>query len=60
VNDVLDIKLIETGQFEAKLESFKPKQILIFIKAMFKAQAKMMRTKIFTRTLSTQILDQPI
>jgi len=60
VNGVLDMKLIESGQFESKLEFFDPKQILIFIKAMFEAQAKMIRTTITTETVSAEVLDHAI
>lgn len=35
VNDVLDIKLIETGKFESKMERFSPLKILKFITDMF-------------------------
>ena len=35
VNDVLDIKLIEAGKFEPKMQRFSPLKILKFIKDMF-------------------------
>ena len=35
VNDVLDIKLIEAGKFEPKMQTFSPLKILKFIKDMF-------------------------
>ena len=35
VNDVLDIKLIESGKFEPKLIEFSPLETLLFIKDMF-------------------------
>ena len=35
VNDVLDIKLIESGKFESKMERFSPLKILKFITDMF-------------------------
>ena len=60
VNGVLDMKLIESGQFESKLEFFDPKQILIFIKTMFEAQATMIRTTITTEIVSAEVLDQAI
>ena len=35
VNDMLDLKLIEVGQFSPKVDRFKPKDTLDFISAMF-------------------------
>jgi signal transduction histidine kinase len=35
INDQLDIKLMEEGRFEAKMEVFKPQNVLNFIVAMF-------------------------
>ena len=35
VNDVLDIKLIETGKFEQKMVEFSPLETLEFLKEMF-------------------------
>jgi len=60
VNDVLDIKLIEQGHFAPKLEDFNPVHILVFIKAMFEAQAKMIRTKLISETVSSNVLESAI
>ena len=39
VNDVLDMKLIQQGYFEPKMERFEPRKIFEFIIAMFGPQA---------------------
>ena len=39
VNDVLDMKLIKVGKFEAKLTEFEPAKTLRFIEDMFRPQA---------------------
>ena len=44
VNDVLDIKLIEEGKFQKKMERFEPQKLLDFIVAMFEPQAEMQQT----------------
>ena len=42
VNDVLDIKMIQSQKFEPKVEKFNPvKDVLEFIVAMFNPQAEM-------------------
>ena len=44
VNDVLDMKLIEQGKFDPKLEKFSPKSVLDFIVSMFEPQSNMLNT----------------
>ena len=56
VNDVLDIKLIEEGVFEPKIEQFNPLQVLDFIKMMFQSQADMQRTLIDYETVHAKDL----
>ena len=41
VNDVLDLKMIDKGKFVAKLEDFKPVDILNFVTAIFKPHAEL-------------------
>ena len=42
VNDVLDIKMIQSQKFQPKVEKFNPvKDVLEFIVAMFNPQAQM-------------------
>ena len=41
VNDVLDMKMIENGQYEPKFEIFNPQNVLDFIIDVFLAQSKM-------------------
>ena len=36
VNDMLDLKLIEDGHFTPKIETFKPREVLEFIKKLIK------------------------
>ena len=52
VNDVLDLKQIERGEFEKKNSNFNPHAILEFISSMFQHHAKMKKTKIVTKTVS--------
>ena len=58
VNDVLDIKLIEQGQFVPKIGSFAPQETFEFIMDMFKPQAEMQNTDIQFETVSCTSLDQ--
>ena len=45
VNDVLDIKMIQSQKFQTKVEKFNPvKDVLEFIVAMFNPQAQMQQT----------------
>jgi len=60
VNDVLDLKMIQHGQFTAKFEHFNPAEILDFILAMFKPQAGMQGTQLGYETVSVADLDQAI
>ena len=46
VNDVLDLKLIEEGQFEPKMERFKPKEAIDFILKMLQGQGALTNTEI--------------
>ena len=46
VNDILDLKLIEEGQFEPNMEHFKPKEAIDFILKMLNGQAALTNTKI--------------
>jgi len=48
VNDVLDLKTIEKGNYDHKLEKFSPKQILEFVKNLFQPQSKMLGTQIIS------------
>ena len=41
VNDSLDRKLIELGQFNCQFEQFNPTQVFDFIKRMFASQVAM-------------------
>lgn len=52
VNDVLDIKQIEQGVFEKKVQEFSPKSTLEWIAAMFKPQAAMVNTRIDTEVVA--------
>ena len=40
VNDMMDIKLIEQGDFVPKIENFKPNLTFQFIKSMFEPSMK--------------------
>ena len=51
VQDILDIKLIEGGQFRSSSQTFCPLKELNFIVNMFKLQAEMAQTTIKFRTL---------
>ena len=53
VNDVLDIKMIEQGQFKTKTEAFCIKNILSFTVAMFYPQSKAQSTTVSAQTIST-------
>ena len=46
VNDILDLKLIEEGQFEPKMERFKPKEAIDFVLKMLDGQGALSNTKI--------------
>ena len=46
VNDILDLKLIEEGHFEPKMERFQPKNAVNFIKKMLECQGELSNTKI--------------
>ena len=46
VNDILDLKLIEEGQFEAKMERFNPREAIDFILKMLNGQVALSNTKI--------------
>lgn len=52
VNDVLDLKQIEAGEFEQKNANFNPLAILEFISSMFEYHAEMKKTEIVTKTVS--------
>ena len=52
VNDVLDIKLIKMGKFEAKTSVFDPKQTLRFIEDMFKPQADIQNVTVSCHAIS--------
>lgn len=53
VNDVLDIKMIEQGKFNARTESFSIKSVLNFIVAMFNPQSQAQQTIVSAHTVST-------
>ena len=46
VQDILDIKMIQNGEFQIVKESFDPYQLLKFIVQMFKLSAENMRTEV--------------
>ena len=46
VNDILDLKLIDEGQFEPKMERFRPKDAINFILKMLDGQGELSNTKI--------------
>ena len=37
INDILDLKMIEAGKYEPRIELFAPASVLDYIKAMFHA-----------------------
>ena len=60
VNDVLDIKLIESGNFTPKFETFNPLQTLQFIKDIFSPQTEMQKTTLNFKTVSISTLNEAI
>ena len=46
VRDVLDLKLIEQGEFQLQSSAFDPNAILEFIQTMFKPQSDMVQTEV--------------
>ncbi len=56
VNDVLDIKLIESGKFEPKIQEFSPLETLQFIHDMFSPQASMQKSNLSFKTVSVEVL----
>ena len=60
VNDVLDIKLIESGKFAPKFETFNPLETLQFIKDIFNPQSEMQMTTLNFKTVSIATLNEAI
>jgi signal transduction histidine kinase len=60
INDVLDIKLIEDGKFVPNPVLFNPVDVLVFIKGIFEAQARIIQTKLSFETVSAAVLDQAV
>ena len=52
VNNVLDIKMIQQGIYDQKVEKFNPQSTIDFCVAMFKPQSQLTNTKILTQTRS--------
>ena len=55
---MLDIKLIEQGKFENKLQLFNPVEVLNFIIAMFRPQADMVQTEIVYESVASEAMDE--
>jgi signal transduction histidine kinase len=58
VNNILDIKMIESGQFVAKLESFNPITVLEFIIAIFKPMTHLQGTELVYETIKAADLEE--
>ena len=54
---MLDIKLIEAGKYESKIQTFNPMKTLQFIQDMFTPQASMQESTISYRTVSVGTLE---
>ena len=46
VNDVLDIKMINQGQYQPKIQTFSPEGVFKFIKDMFQPQSELQRIQV--------------
>ena len=58
VNCILDMKLIESGEFVQKLEQFDPLTVLEFIIVIFKPQISLLGTQLTYETVKAADLDE--
>ena len=54
VNDIVDMRMIEHGNFQANLVSLDVKKVLAFVQAMFSPQCKLIKTELFVKVVRSE------